>query len=137
MLDPAALPGRVGVRRLARPESRPADAAELARRVAAMLGLMVTPPVRGELMMRGFWPRLADAPGQPAGVPAEHHGWLASRATAMATELRLAGYAVHGELATLVPPPEQEPTLPTTGGALELAVRTLLSAGAEMKEVAR
>ncbi|WP_248579772.1 hypothetical protein [Nocardioides sp. InS609-2] len=131
VLEPAALRGRVGVRRLPRPETRSADAAELARRVAAMLGLMVTPPVRGELMMGTFWPRLADAPGRPAGVPAELHGWLTTRATAMATELRRAGYPVHGDLEALVPSLVKEPSLPTTGGALELAVRTLLGAGAE------
>ncbi len=130
VLDPAALRARVGVRRVPAPETRSADAAELARRVAAMLGLMVTPPVRGELMTGTLWPRLADAPGRPAGVPAELHGWLVGRATAMAAELRRAGYPVHGDLESLVPPPVTEPSLPTTGGALALAVRTLLAAGA-------
>ncbi len=137
VLDAAALPGRVGARRLPAPETRSADAAELARRVAAMLGLMVTPPVRGELMMGTLWPRLADAPGLPAAVPAELHAWLTARATAMATQLRRAGYAVHGDLESLVTPPVPQPSLPSTGGALELAVRTLLGAGVETEEVAR
>ncbi|WP_426243215.1 hypothetical protein [Nocardioides sp. LHG3406-4] len=137
VLDPAALPARVGVRRLAAPERRSADAAELARRVAAMLGLMVTPPVRGELMMRAFWPRLADAPGRPVDVPPEHRRWLAVRAAAMADELRRAGYPVHGDLEALVSPPSTRPSLPSTGGALELAVRTLLGAGVETEGESR
>ena len=137
VLDTAALPARVGVRRLVVPRTPSADAAELARRVAAMLGLMVTPPVRGALMRRTLWPRLATAPGEPVGVPEEHRGWVTGRAAAMARELRRAGYPVHGDLEALVPPPAREPALPSTAGALALAVRTLLEAEASTEGVRR
>lgn len=137
VLDPAALPGLVGVRRLPPPERPSADAAELARRVAAMLGLMVTPAVRGELMTHTLWARLAAAPGPPAAVPAEHREWLVASASAMAEELRRAGYPVHGDPEALVPPKDRGPVLPSTGGALALAVRTLLEAGCETEGVAR
>lgn len=137
VLDTAALPARVGVRRLTTPQPPAADAAELARRVAAVLGLMVTPPVRGALMTRTLGPRLASAPGRPAGVPVEHRGWLTGRAAAMAADLRRAGYPVHGDLADLVPPADREPALPSTRGALSLAIGTLLDAGPSTGGVAR
>ena len=125
VLDPAALPGLVGVRRLAEPPRPSADAAELARRVASMLGLMVTPPVRGRLMAERFRPWVASAPGRPVDVPLEHRAWVGERAAAMAREVRRAGYPVHGDPDALVPRPTP-PTLPGHDGALELAVRTLL-----------
>ena len=137
VLDTTALAARVGVRRLAVPRTPSADAAELARRVAAMLGLMVTPPVRGALMTRVLWPRLSAAPGPAAGVPEEHRGWLTGRANAMVRDLRRAGYPVHGDLEALVPPPDRGPALPSTHGALALAVRTLLDAGESTEGVAR
>jgi hypothetical protein len=131
VLDESLLPAELGVRRLA-PVARPgADAVELARRVAAVVGLLVVPDRRRELMGGTLWPRLEDADGGPVRVPEEAQEWVARRATRMARQLRRAGYPVVGDLASLAPrpgrPPRPGPAAATSEtGVLDLAITTLL-----------
>jgi hypothetical protein len=133
VLDPAALPRLVGVRRSPPARPRPAaDAVELARRVGAVLGLLVLPPRRTELLRRALLPRLVDAPGEPLAVPPRHAAWVAERAARMRDGLLGAGYAVHGDPDLLLPRREElaDATAgPTDVGVLDLAVRLLLGSG--------
>jgi hypothetical protein len=126
--DPALLPGLLGVRRLAVPPRPGLDASELARRLAAVLGLMVTPARRTELLVDGLMPRLpasAFDAGLPE-VPTEHREWVERRARRMARRLASAGYPV---LPAQTPVPAPAPTAGaggTGGGVLSLAMQMLL-----------
>jgi hypothetical protein len=129
VLDHTRLPAELGVRRLAAPRRPGAEAVELARRVAAVLGLLVVPARRERLLGGTLWPRLADVGGAPIALPDEQREWVARRATRMARGLRRAGYPVVGDLASLVPGPPVAPVPaggPTDAGVLDLAVRMLL-----------
>jgi hypothetical protein len=131
VLDPARLPPELGVRRLA-PVPRPgADAVELARRVAAVVGLLVVPARRAELLGGAWWPRLAHVGGPPVGLPDEAEEWVARRAHRMVRQLRRGGYPVLGDLASLVPRPELPtgpgPTTTSEAGVLDLAISMLLT----------
>lgn len=131
VLDHAALPGLLGVRRVP-PVRRPgADAVELGRRVATVLGLLVPPARREQLLGRTLWPRLADVGGRPVAVPEEQREWLARRAARMARQLRRAGYPVVGDLAGLAPRADRRQETrsgPSEDGVLDLAVAMLLEA---------
>lgn len=136
VLDPAALPRLVGVRRsLPAPPRLSADAVDLARRVAGVLGLLVLPDRRAELLRATLLPRLLDAPGAPLGVPAGHDSWVRDRATRMRDRLLRAGYPVHGDPNALLPRHGAErgaSSGPSDAGVLALAVRLLLgSSGGE------
>ena len=100
VLDPAQVGRLVGVRRrLVVPARLPAEAVDLARRVAAVLGLLVTPEARATLLGGTLAPWLAAAGGSGGGrlaVPEEHHDWLTERAGRMCDQLRRAGYPVVG-----------------------------------------
>lgn len=139
VLDPSALPRLVGVRRsLPRPPVLAADAVDLARQVAAVLGLLVLPEQRADLLRHTLLPRLLDAPGPPLRLPAEHAAWATQRAVRMRDRMLRAGYAVHGDPDLLVPRPEAVAPAgasgPTDAGVLALAVRLLLD---ETKEAPR
>lgn len=131
VLDPAELPRLLGVRRPlpARPRLS-ADGVDLARRVAAVLGLLVLPPARAELLRGTLLPRLVGAGGSPLQVPVEHAAWVGERAARMRDRLLRAGYAVHGDPDRLVPPDAAFGSVgaagPTDAGVLDLAVRLLL-----------
>lgn len=131
VLDPAALPRLVGVRRaLPQAPALAADAVDLARQVAAVLGLLVLPAQRHELLRGSLLPRLVDAPGPRLLLPAEHAQWATQRATRMRDRMLRAGYAVHGDPDLVVPRPEAVAPAgasgPTEAGVLALAVRLLL-----------
>lgn len=139
VLDPTTLPRLVGVRRaLPQAPDLAADAVDLARQVAAVLGLLVLPPLRRDLLRGTLLPRLVDAPGPRLLLPAEHAAWATQRAERMRDRLLRAGYAVHGDLDLLVPRPEAVAPAgasgPTEAGVLALAVRLLLD---ETQEVPR
>ncbi len=139
VLDPSALPRLVGVRRaLPRAPDLAADAVDLARQVAAVLGLLVLPPVRRDLLRRTLLPRLVDAPGPRLRLPAEHAPWATQRAEQMRDRMLRAGYAVHGDPDLLVPRPDAVAPVgasgPTEAGVLALVVRLLLD---ETKEASR
>ena len=131
VLDPGALPRLVGVRRAALPEpiALSADAAELARRIGSLLGLLVVPARRTELLVEGLLPRLARHPGPRLVVPQERRRWVRRRAVRMQGALRAGGYPVVGDLDALLPGPRAGVEAPREDGVLELAVRLLLEDG--------
>lgn len=131
VLDPAELPRLAGVRRrLATPPRLSADAAELCRRLAPVLGVLALPHQRADLLRRQVAPRLAalDPGGPPLGVPERFHRWLGRMATRQREGLLAAGYAVHGDPDLLLPPPAGTRTgaVPSVDGVFELALRLLI-----------
>ena len=97
VLDPRAVPRLVGLRRrLAVPAPLGAEAVDLARRVAGVLGLLVPPERRTALLRDTLAPRLVDTSASTLGVPAAVRPWLTDRADRMHQQLRRAGYAVAG-----------------------------------------
>ncbi|ANH37808.1 hypothetical protein I601_1369 [Nocardioides dokdonensis FR1436] len=136
VLDPAALPGLVGVRSLPPAPSLSVDAIDLARRIGGVLGLLVTPPRGREVLRQALLPRLLDAPGPRLGVPPEHHRWVVRRSRRLREDLRSAGYPVVGTVlgsadAVLDHPRRlatAQPGEPHEDRVLALAVRMLLDA---------
>ncbi|MCW2792534.1 MAG: hypothetical protein JWO76_1632 [Nocardioides sp.] len=129
VLDPAAVPRLVGVRRpFTLPGDVPADGVELARRIAAMLGLLVPRDLRRALLRHTVRPRLAAQPGPRLAVSPEHTEWLQRRAVRMGEGIRRAGYPVLGDPDRLLPAPADHDRVvePSDAGALALAVRLLL-----------
>ena len=125
MGDPR-LAARLAGRRRAVPHAAElsADAVELARRTAPVVGTLVTPERRSLLMWHRFRPTLAAYPGPPLLVPRRHRAWLTERTDDLRRRLSVGGYAVHGDL----PGPSQRPgvTAPDEEGVLALAMRVLL-----------
>ena len=127
VLDPAAVPRLVGVRRLSpAPGPVAADAADLARRVSAVLGLLVAPDRREVLLRQSLRPRLAAVGGEPVVVPEEYHAWVHARAVRMRDGLLRAGYAVHGDPDALLPRERRGVAEPSDAGVLALALGLLL-----------
>ena len=127
VLDQSALPGLVGTRRpLPTSPELSADATDLVRRVAAVLGLLVVQERRAALLSENLRPRLAAMPGPPLVVPPEHGEWVRRRAERMRRTLLRAGYAVHGDLDALLPRDRSGVPDPSDAGVLALAVRLLL-----------
>jgi hypothetical protein len=139
VLDLDAVSDVVGERRpLRTPASLPAEGGELARRVGAVLGLLVLPDARASLLTGSLRPRVdaavqASGLGRPLAVPPAHRDWLERAAEEMRRGIKRAGYAVHGDLDRLVPawPERSDPAHagPSTEATLDLAVRVLLDAG--------
>lgn len=124
------LPALVGVRRaLPDPPSYSANAVDLARRIAAPLGLLVLPDERARLLRATLGPRLSEDPGTVLGIPAAHAEWVRGRAARMRAALLDAGYAVHGDPDALVPDALAGGSTPDDAGVLSLAVRLLLEHG--------
>lgn len=80
-----------------------AHAAELARRVAGSLGILVVPPRRNELLRGRLLPRLADVPGPAVAIPVEHREWVEEQAAVMRRQLLRGGYSVVGDPDLLLP----------------------------------
>jgi hypothetical protein len=99
-----------------------ADAAELARRIATVVGLLVPRGERPELMSRTLWSRMPATATPPVGVPEEHREWVERAAARVARDLRRAGYPVVGDLDDLAPRLDVAPPEP---GALDEAVLAL------------
>jgi hypothetical protein len=108
------------------PAARPlsADAVELARRTAPVLGTLVTPERRTALMWHRLRPVLAAHPGAPLRVPGRHRPWLEAHTVALRRRLAAGDYAVHGALAA----PDDRPgvTAPDEQRVLALAIQILL-----------
>jgi hypothetical protein len=134
VLDPVAVPHLAGCRHaLTAPAVLPAEAGELGRRVSSVLGLLVLPDARATLLSAQLRPRVEAAlrfgGGRPLAVPPAHHEWLLAAAERMREGVRRAGYAVHGDLDTLVPRwSESDPAHagPSPEATLDLAIRVLL-----------
>lgn len=120
------LPRLLGVRTLPAVRRPGADAAELARRIATVVGLLVPPQERADLMSRTLWPRMPATASPPVAVPPEHLEWMERSAARMGRELRRAGYPVVGDLAALAPSGAAPPSGDLDADVLALAVRMLV-----------
>lgn len=132
LTDPAAVPADLA-HALRVPQVPPlrvpgADAAELARRIATVVGLLVPRGVRPELMSHTLWSRMPATATPPVGVPQEHQAWVEAMAARVTRDLRRAGYPVVGDLADLAPRFDREPPGPGAldEAVLDLAVRMLV-----------
>ncbi|MCW2835809.1 MAG: hypothetical protein JWN68_3762 [Nocardioides sp.] len=132
VLDSSALPELLRVRRI-RPPTRPgADAAELARRIATVVGLLVPSEVRAALMTETLLPRMPATDTPPVALPDEHRAWVGAAAHRMARQLRCAGYPVVGDPDSVLPLESSGSGASVAQGAasselvLELAVRMLV-----------
>ena len=140
VLDPSAVPRllrdrRTLATRAAWPATLPGECGELSRRVGSVLGLLVLPEQRQPLLSDLLRPRVTAAAaraggGRPLVVPPAHREWVEAAAEKMREGIRSAGYAVHGDLATLVPRWPADGDLaeagPSPGATLDLAIRVLL-----------
>jgi hypothetical protein len=127
--DLERLPHHVGVRSLPQVRVPGADQAEVARRVAAVVGLKV-PADQRPALMRTLQRRIPDTGTAPVVVPARERDWVASAAARMTRSLTRAGYPVVGDLADLAPRTQRSAT---TGPAavddqqvLDLAIRMVV-----------
>ncbi|MBC2932222.1 hypothetical protein [Nocardioides sp. zg-1228] len=121
------LPRQVGVRRLPAVRVPGADQAELARRVAAVVGLRV-PVAERPALMRTLQRRIPDTGVAPVGVPAAEHDWVVASAARTTRALTRAGYPVVGDLADLAPRGSERAgaDAPDDGQVLDLAIRMIV-----------
>ena len=109
-----------------------ADAVELARRTAPVVGTLVTPGLRTTLMWHRLRPVLAAYDGPSLRVPRRHRRWLAEQTGDLRRRLAAGDYAVHGALTDPVDPVVDRTvdragvTAPDEDGVLALAIRVLL-----------
>jgi hypothetical protein len=82
-----------------------ADAVELARRTGPVIGTLVPPERRSQLLWHRLRPALARFDGATLLVPDRHRPWLAERTADLRGRLASGDYAVHGDL----PPPDDQP----------------------------
>lgn len=135
VLDRSRLPHLLGVRRLPPPVRPGADAAELSRRIATVVGLLVPPDQRAALMTQTLLPRMPATTTPPVAVPDQHREWVRAAAERMARRLSRAGYPVVGDPVVLIPRTGLVPTESATPArpsvasgqlVLDLAVRMLV-----------
>ena len=100
--DLERLPRQLGVRTLPQVRVPGGDQAELARRIAAVVGLRV-PAHERPALMRTLQRRIPDSGAAPVGVPEREHDWVAASAARMTRQVTRAGYPVVGDLADLAP----------------------------------
>lgn len=143
--DVDLLPRQVGVRHLPAVRVPGADQAELARRIAAVVGLKV-PAAERPGLMRTLQRRIPDLGVAPVVVPTREREWVASSADRMTRSITRAGYSVVGDLADLAPRTAPSPATGTGGvddqQVLDLAIRMVVdpswrSAGRSEGEVER
>jgi hypothetical protein len=101
-----------------------ADAVELARRTAPVVGTLVAPEARSALMWHRLRPVLAAYDGPPLRVPTRHHAWLSRQTADLRHRLAAGDYAVHGALTD--PVDRAGVSAPDEDGVLALAIRVLL-----------
>jgi hypothetical protein len=111
-----------------------ADAIELGRRTAPVVGTLVTPERRTALMRRRLRPVLAAYPGPELRVPPLARADLVTRTADLRRRLATGNYAVHGAL----PEPAEGPGIfaPNEERVLALAIQLLLGPpiGTELAE---
>jgi hypothetical protein len=122
VLDVAALPRLVGVRRLGAVTDVPAHATELARQVGVALSLHALPAEQAQLLDLVLRPRLAGVTGGLPVVPPEHRDWVEDAGFALRQRLLHARYAVVGDPDVLLSTPPERPG----GSVLDLAIELLL-----------
>ncbi|HET7431184.1 MAG TPA: hypothetical protein VFJ89_06740 [Nocardioides sp.] len=109
-----------------------ADAVELARRTAPVVGTLVSPEQRTTLMWQRLRPVLAAYAGPSLRVPPRHDAWLAARTDELRRRLGRGDYAVHGALPDPRSRQHDRPgdragvTAPDDHGVLALAISVLL-----------
>jgi hypothetical protein len=108
-----------------------ADAIELARRTGPVVGTLVPPERRAQLLWHRFRPALTGFPGARLVVPERHRPWLAGRTTDLRRRLARGNYAVHGDLPepSAAPPtgrPGDGAAAPEDERVLALAMQVLL-----------
>lgn len=123
------LPRQLGVRSLPPVRVPGADQAELARRIAAVVGLRVATHERPGLM-RALQQRIPDSGVAPVGVPARERDWVARSAARTIRDVTRAGYSVVGDLAGLEPRPATSgPAGPDDRQVLDLAIGMIVDPG--------
>jgi hypothetical protein len=123
--DPAVAMKLAGSRRRPPESTRlSANAVELARHVAPVVGSLVPPERRTALMWHRLHPHLAAFPGAPLVVPSRHHRRLGLLTTDLRRRLEHGDYAVHGVLTGS--PDGRGATEPDDEGVLALAISVLL-----------
>lgn len=127
--DHERLPAELGTRRLAPVHVPGADAAELARRIAAVVGFLVPPEERPQLMSRTLLTRMPHTTTPPVALPESERGWIERAAARVARQLRTAGYPVAGDLADLAPRFAAQPVDDLDERVLDLAVTMLVDPG--------
>jgi hypothetical protein len=131
--DRDRLPRQLGVRHLPEVRVPGADEAELARRVAAVVGLRV-PAAERPALMRTLQRRMPDSGAAPVVVPAREQEWVADSAARMGRNIARAGYPVVGDLADLAPRAATSADGAAPAGAgdqqvLHLAIRMVVDPG--------
>ena len=126
VLDDPRRAGRlVGRRRRVAPAPPlSADAVELARRTAPVLGSLVAPERRTALMRRRLRPVLAGFPGPDLDIPRRYRPWLVEQTAGLSRRLASGDYAVHGVLPA--PAERRGVTAPDEERVLALAMQVLL-----------
>ena len=125
-------------RRVAAAPPLSADAVELARRTAPVVGTLVTPERRTALMRHRLRPVLAAYAGPGLRIPRRYRPWIAEHTADLRRRLATGDYAVHGAL----PEPSGRlsgrsgVTVPDEDGVLALALQVLLGPpiGTELAE---
>lgn len=127
--DLERLPRQVGVRHLPTVAVPGADQAELARRVAAVVGLKV-PAEQRPALMRTLQHRMPGSDVAPIAVPDRHRDWVAAASARETRAIARAGYPVVGDLADLEPRAGGA-TAPgaSDGQVLDLALRMVVDTG--------
>ena len=98
VLDPKLLRGLLGVRRhVAVPGPVAVHALEVSRRVAVVLGGLVSAEERVTLLRGRLLPVLREVPGPRLGFPPAQASWARSQSERMRSTVTEAGYPVHGE----------------------------------------
>jgi hypothetical protein len=111
-------------RRVVRLRPLSADAVELARRTAPVVGTLVAPERRTALMWHRLRPVLAAHPGPELRLPERHQPWLREQTRRLRRRLAAGNYAVHGALSE--PAERVGVTLPDDQRVLEVAMQVLL-----------
>jgi hypothetical protein len=101
-----------------------ADAVELARRTAPVVGMLVAPERRTALMWHRLRPVLAARPGPGLRVAPGHEAWLRDHTRRLRDRLAAGDYAVHGSLPG--PTVRDGVSVPDDDRVLELAIGVLL-----------
>jgi hypothetical protein len=89
-----------------------AEAVELARRTGPVVGTLVPPERRAQLVWHRLRPALAGFPGARLQIPERHRTWLDARTADLRRRLAIGNYAVHGDL----PDPSDVPATGRQGG---------------------
>jgi len=122
--DPRRVARLVSRRRAGTLTPLSADAVELARRTAPVVGTLVTPERRTALMWHRLRPVLAAHPGPPLRLPRRLRPVLAEGTAELRHRLSAGDYAVHGVLRD--PAEQRDARVPDDERVLALAVQVLL-----------